>query len=64
MVAETQIKTNGSFEIPDTHIEAYFISQGIRWQDYREMPDHLKRELLEIWYLRDFQANNSPTPKS
>lgn len=63
IAAESQIKVNGTFEIPPSHMEAYFVAKGIRWQDYREMPEHLKREILNIWYLQDFQANNSPTPK-
>lgn len=63
IAAESQIKVNGTFDIPESHMEAHFISHGIRWIDYRIMPDHLKRELLEYWYLQDFQANNSPKPK-
>lgn len=39
------------FKIPEELTEAYFISKGITWLDYRAMPKHLIDEILFLWQL-------------
>lgn len=53
MKAEEQIANKGRYTIPDELTEAYFISKGIAWREFREMPDHLLDELSMIWFLND-----------
>lgn len=51
MKAEEQIADKGGYIIPDELKEAYFISKGISWRDYREMPEHVLGEIEMVWFL-------------
>lgn len=56
---ETSLKESAyiheKYEIPVSHLEAYFMKQGISWYDYRSTPRHVINRLMFLWEM-DNQA--------
>lgn len=61
MKAEEQIANKGYYIVPDELMEAYFVSKGINWRDYREMPEHLIAEIDMIWLLERLVEKKAST---
>lgn len=62
---EAQIQQKGVYKVPDELEEAYFITKGIAWWEYRTMPAHVKSKVQLLWHLENLQQEyqNKP-PKS
>lgn len=59
ITAETAIQTGKSYKIPPDYIEAWCITKGISWIDFRLMPRHTREKVLQLIELDNYAQSEA-----